>query len=218
MHIVRGTVFAAALVVSACASHPAKEERPQATPSTPAAPTPPPATAPAAVETHAEAAAPAHHAAAAAVAHHTGVRMPDPDLTPGKRSYRTLDQICEKGAAKDERNVSETEKKDVYASYGIAKCQGYCSGKQGCEIDHLISIELGGANTEDNLWPQPYDGEWSAHDKDRLENKLHSLVCAKTNPLSLREAQKAIATDWVAAYKKYVGEERKPFKAVAHCQ
>jgi hypothetical protein len=32
----------------------------------------------------------------------------------------------------------------------------------GRRIDHLISLELGGANTVDNLWPQPYDGEWNA--------------------------------------------------------
>jgi hypothetical protein len=104
-------------------------------------------------------------------------RMPDSDKTPGNASYRTVDQICVKGSAKDERNVSEAAKREVYESYGIEKCKGYCSGKQGCEIDHLISIELGGANTEDNLWPQPYDGDWNAHDKDRLENKLHQMVC-----------------------------------------
>jgi hypothetical protein len=30
------------------------------------------------------------------------------------------------------------------------------------------------------LWPQPYGGEWSAHDKDRLECKLHHMVCKGT--------------------------------------
>jgi hypothetical protein len=212
MNAIRGTLLVAVLTLSACATHPAKEERPKAA----AEPAPRAATAAvAAEEMHVEA-APAP-AAPAAKAKPTGVRMPDPSLTPGKASYRTLDQICVKGSARDERNVSDSEKANVYESYGIAKCQGYCSGPQGCEIDHLISIELGGANTEDNLWPQPYDGDWSAHDKDRLENTLHTLVCAKTNPVPLKEAQKAIATDWVAAYKKYVGGELKPFKPVKHC-
>jgi hypothetical protein len=141
-------------------------------------------------------------------------RMPDSGLTPGKASYRTLDQICTKGSAKDERNVSEAEKKAVYEEYGIERCGGYCSGKQGCEIDHLISLEIGGANTEDNLWPQPYDGDWSAHDKDRLEGKLHQLICNKT--ISLEEAQTAISTDWVAAYREYIGD-LKPFKATPRC-
>jgi len=144
------------------------------------------------------------------------VRLPDSEKTPGKASYRTLDQICRPGAARDERNVSEAEKKRVYELYGVAKCEGYCKGKQGCEIDHLISLEIGGANTEDNLWPQPYDGDWNAHDKDRLEGRLHLLVCKRQ--IALREAQEAISTDWVAAYKKYVGPDRKqPKSIVVHC-
>lgn len=140
--------------------------------------------------------------------------MPDRDLTPGKASYRTIDQICKKGSAKDERNVSESEKTAIYQEFGVEKCGGYCSGKQGCETDHLISLEIGGANTEDDLWPEPYDGHWGAHDKHRLENKLHQLVCAKK--ITMKEAQTAISTDWVAAYKKYVGE-LKPFKATKRC-
>jgi hypothetical protein len=40
----------------------------------------------------------------------------------------------------------------------------------------------------------------------------------KTNPVPLKEAQKAIATDWLAAYKKYVGEDRKPFKPTVRLQ
>lgn len=147
---------------------------------------------------------------------HTGVHMPDPHLTHGQASYQTVDQICAAGkSTKDERHVSESEKDSVYEKYGIAKCEGYCSRPQGCEIDHLISLELGGANTEDNLWPQPYDGDWNAHDKDRLENKLHKMVCAKQ--ITLKEAQHEIADDWVTAYQRYVGE-RRPFKPVVHCK
>jgi len=159
-------------------------------------------------------AAPVESAAAVSGTHLPKGRMPDPDLTPGKASYRTVKQICEKGSAHDERDVDEPEKKEVYQNYGIARCEGWCSGPQGCEIDRLISLELGGANVEDNLWPEPYDGEWSAHDKDRLENKLHQMICKKE--ITLKEAQRAISTDWVAAYKKYVGA-LKPFKPTRHC-
>jgi hypothetical protein len=67
-----------------------------------------------------------------------------------------------------------------------------------------VPLELGGSNSIRNLWPQSY---WTkplnAHVKDRLENKLHKLVC--TGKLGLPEAQKAIAQDWVEAYKTYVG-------------
>jgi hypothetical protein len=40
--------------------------------------------------------------------------------------------------------------------------------------------------------------------KDALERKLHSLVCA--GKLDLKTAQTEIASNWIEAYKKYVGE------------
>jgi hypothetical protein len=55
-----------------------------------------------------------------------------------------------------------------------------------------------------NLWPEPYDIEWNARVKDRLENRLHAMVCA--GEIDLPSAQKVIATDWVAAYKQYIGQ------------
>lgn len=72
------------------------------------------------------------------------------------------------------------------------------------EEDHLVSLEIGGNPTSPaNLWPQPWNGPYGAHRKDRLENRLKSLVCA--HRLKLIDAQHAIATDWVGAYRKYVG-------------
>jgi hypothetical protein len=77
---------------------------------------------------------------------------------------------------------------------------------QGCEVDHLISIEIGGSNEQTNLWPQPYSGlQWTAHVKDRLENFYHDQVCS--GKILLTTAQKEIADDWVAAYKKRIGPE-----------
>lgn len=72
------------------------------------------------------------------------------------------------------------------------------------EEDHLISLELGGSPTDiRNLWPQPYTSH-NARTKDQIENKLHDLVCSKT--ITLKQAQKEIATNWIAAYTKYMGK------------
>lgn len=71
------------------------------------------------------------------------------------------------------------------------------------ELDHLISLEIGGAPKDvKNLWPQPYAGTWGARKKDGIEHTLHHLVC--TGKITLRQAQSAISTDWIAAYKVYV--------------
>jgi hypothetical protein len=85
----------------------------------------------------------------------------------------------------------------VYARYGVAHVP------YAHEVDHLISLEVGGSNAITNLWPEPYAGRWGARTKDVLENRLHDLVCS--GALSLQRAQHQEATNWVAAYKRYVG-------------
>ena len=91
-------------------------------------------------------------------------------------------------------NVPQAEKDAVYQSYGLAgNHTGYCDTQQGCEVDHLISLELGGSNDQTNLWPQPYQGTpLNAHVKDQLENFLHAQTCAGN--IALDQAQQEIAT------------------------
>jgi hypothetical protein len=100
------------------------------------------------------------------------------------------------------RNVSNATKQQVFKLYGLTRTTGWCAPKN-CEVDHLISLELGGSNSVKNLWPQPYAGKWNAHIKDKLENKLHRLICDGT--LTPKQAQDAISHDWISAYKKYIG-------------
>ena len=70
------------------------------------------------------------------------------------------------------------------------------------EEDHLISLQLGGSPTDPkNLWPEPYAGN-NARKKDVVETKLKNLIC--TGKITLADAQKAISTNWVTAYNKYV--------------
>ena len=88
----------------------------------------------------------------------------------------------------------------------ISKCVEHSANLSCYEEDHLISLELGGdPRNPNNLWPEPWFGPWNARDKDMLEGKLHRMVCDGQIPL--RDAQKAIATDWVGAYRKYVKGE-----------
>jgi len=54
-----------------------------------------------------------------------------------------------------------------------------------------------------NLWPEKWEGPEGAHVKDRLEVALLHLVCKGKLPLA--EAQHAITTDWITAYRTYVG-------------
>jgi hypothetical protein len=72
------------------------------------------------------------------------------------------------------------------------------------ELDHLISLELGGAPRDRaNLWPEPWTGTANAHQKDVVENSLHSQVCS--GELLLADAQRLIATNWLAGLRAGYG-------------
>ena len=118
----------------------------------------------------------------------------------------TLKLICVVHYTSCIRDVPDSMKTSVYRSYGLPRGNhtGFCNSDQGCEVDHLISIELGGANDPKNLWPQRYEDEtFNAHVKDRLENFLHKQVC--DGRISLTTAQKEISGNWVASFKKRIG-------------
>ena len=98
------------------------------------------------------------------------------------------------------RNVPVSEKHQVEVAYGmVPKAYG-----RTIEIDHIVSLELGGSNDISNLFPEPGSGPASYHVKDKLENKLHVLVCAGS--MTLRAAQIGIATNWQALYKTVYGD------------
>ena len=125
--------------------------------------------------------------------------LPDPTMTPGAALDVTAQDICVPGYSSRVRNVPSSVKRQAYDEYGIASHE---PGEY--EVDHLISLELGGSNSIRNLWPESFRTQpWNAHTKDRLENELHRLVCA--GQLDLATAQQEIAGDWVIAYHRHFG-------------
>lgn len=132
--------------------------------------------------------------------------FPDPRCTPGATNpavtQATIDStICVSGYTSSIRpssSVTYPEKRASMTAYGQS------GSTSAFEYDHLVSLEVGGAaNAAANLFPEPLLGPYGARVKDRLENRLHSLICSKTIPLA--QAQTEEATNWIAAYNKYVG-------------
>lgn len=122
--------------------------------------------------------------------------MPDPTLTPGAVATTDLRLICQKGYAKSVRHTSGKLKAKIYREYGIDRRAGRY------EIDHLVPLSIGGADVAANLWPESYETRpWNAGVKDRLELRLLRLVCHAG--LDIQEAQKAIAENWIDAYRKF---------------
>jgi len=120
--------------------------------------------------------------------------LPDSACTPGAIfADATTDKICQSGYASSVRNVPTSEKDQVYAEYGIAT---HYTGQY--EVDHLVSLELGGSNDIANLWPQAASPTPGFHQKDQVENYLHDQVCS--GKVSLQQAQYEIATNWLQIY------------------
>lgn len=131
---------------------------------------------------------------------------PNPALTPGAVRPLSTATVCATAWGTDPRFITVAMKKQVAAAYGLAWADHSLR-----EFDHLVPRSLSGADSTLNLWPMccregnRIVGE--AHRKDVLELKLGRLVCAGT--LSLKQAQAEIATDWIAAYDRYITHAQK---------
>jgi hypothetical protein len=124
--------------------------------------------------------------------------LPNRALTPGVARQVSLEQVCLLPHEEVIKEVSPTERERVFAEYGIPSAQS-----DQYEVDYLITPGLGGDDDIRNLWPEPYNvATWNARAKDALEERLHEMVCSRQ--LDLAAAQKAIATNWIAAYQEYV--------------
>jgi len=123
--------------------------------------------------------------------------IPDRRLTPGAIRPVTLSEICSSTDADLDPAVPASIQDAVLKEYGLPR------GKQNYQIDYLVNPQLGGTNDLKNLWPEPeHEGIWNARAKDELEKHLHQMVCDRKVDLTV--AQREIATDWIAAYRKYV--------------
>jgi hypothetical protein len=127
--------------------------------------------------------------------------LPDGACTPGGISPAVTQDnihstICVSGYSTSVRppeSVTNKIKKERLVAYGDT------DSMSDYELDHLISLELGGCpDCVSNLWPEPYANPLGAHEKDKVENYLHKEVCDGT--ITLHDAQEEIATDWESVY------------------
>jgi hypothetical protein len=119
------------------------------------------------------------------------VSLPDRDCTPGAIVVGvTAADICTPGYSLGLAALPESAKKKGFASYGIGV---HRHGRY--EIDQLVPVELGGSNDQPNVWPELTS---QFRKKNRLEDWLITRVC--DGGMSLAQAQKQIARNWLAAY------------------
>jgi hypothetical protein len=125
---------------------------------------------------------------------------PNPALTPGAAVVENPINLCRESMPKN-KAVPSSVRRRVFAEYGVANAPA-----KAYEVDYLITPALGGSDDIHNLWPHSYgDTEWNAKVKDALEDRLRELVCQ--DKVDLSTAQREIANNWIAAYKKYFHTE-----------
>lgn len=115
--------------------------------------------------------------------------LPDPKLTPGKIARKDKDRL----------GVTEEMERHVFSRYRIPWRR-----RPEFKVDHLIPIELGGADAVDNLWPQSRSTRpYNAHRKEVLTRCLLGRVV--TGQMTLEQAQKEISEDWISCFVEYLG-------------
>jgi hypothetical protein len=128
--------------------------------------------------------------------------VPNRRLTPGAARQVAVREVCVMAHEEVVKDVPAALRQQVFQEYGIANADA-----GNYEVDYLITPGLGGIEDIRNLWPQPNASPtWNSRVKDALEERLHQLVCS--GKLDLPTAQREIATNWIAAYRKYFSTDQ----------
>jgi hypothetical protein len=127
-----------------------------------------------------------------------GKLVPNQKLTPGATRQVAYEEICPAQDDDKDPAVPTSMQQAVFKEYGVWRI----ARTREFQVDYLVNPQLGGTGEIRNLWPQPYGPTlWNAHAKDDLEERLHQMVCSRE--IGISEAQHELATNWIAAYKKY---------------
>ncbi len=132
-----------------------------------------------------------------------GMQLPDPACTPGAVNPTVTadvlrDPTFRTGTVRDQLTTA-AQKQIVYAWYGIAKPKGNTGPNQVCEIDHLVSIGLGGSDALENLWPQCGPANVPVGQREFKIKDAHaelSLMRKIKAGADLADIQRRIAQDW----------------------
>ncbi|MCY0905526.1 hypothetical protein [Arthrobacter sp. H14-L1] len=131
-----------------------------------------------------------------------GEVLPDPSCTPGAVdpavTQDNIDStICTSGYTATVRPPASTTDR-----FKVTSLLAYReTANHTIELDHLVSLELGGANSASNLWPElnRAGATGTTNPKDAVENTIHKAVC--DHRVKLVDAQNEMARNWVLAAK-----------------
>lgn len=132
-----------------------------------------------------------------------GMQLPDPACTPGAVNPTVTadvlrDPTFRTGTVRDQLTTA-AQKQIVYSWYGVSKPDHNTGQDQVCEIDHLVSIGLGGSDALENLWPQCGPADVPVGQREFKVKDAHaelSLMRQIKAGADLDSIQRKIADDW----------------------
>jgi hypothetical protein len=132
-----------------------------------------------------------------------GFPIPDSRCTPGAINPTLTTTVLRdpgfRTSCVRDNTTTAAQKATTYKFYNVPHPKSNTGKTQTCELDHLISLEIGGADTLDNIWPQCGPDRVQLRQryfkqKDIVENYLAKQVKAGT--MNLADVQRGIAQDW----------------------
>jgi hypothetical protein len=104
--------------------------------------------------------------------------FPNADLTPGSFCTTSDPDFLELRYAEQipicKRNVSTQRKRNIMQNYGYPMAD-----RDHYEMDHCIPLNMGGSNSDLNLWPEPIDDD-NANPKNKLEGAIYKGLSSGT--------------------------------------
>lgn len=135
-----------------------------------------------------------------------GMQLPDPACSPGAINPTLTQAVLLNPAFRTDmvrdKLTSPSVKMRVYAWYGIAKPTNNVGQNQTCEMDHVVDLASGGADSLDNVWPQCQAPGSAPVPVGKREFKIkdtfaeHDVMRLVKAGASLPDLQRRIAQDW----------------------
>lgn len=139
--------------------------------------------------------------------------IPDAACSPGVVASTDEADVCGTvnglSYSKRHRQTPAGLKRSIFKRYGI---DPDVARTQDWEVDHVVSLALGGGDVAYNLFPEPGNNLgacFTYHTKDRLEVFLWNSVC-RHHTMTLSDAQAELLGDWRVSYKKHFGYTQCP--------
>lgn len=135
-----------------------------------------------------------------------GMQLPDPNCTPGAVNPTLtvailLNPAFRTGMVRD-KLTSPAVKMKVYIWYGITPPKDNVGQNQTCEMDHVVDLASGGADSLDNVWPQcqapgaPSVAVGNREFKIKDAFAEHDVMRQVRAGANLADLQRRIAQDW----------------------